>query len=413
MLKRWPKLASRVSIFIVLLALYLVVYTFIKKRNIPLEKEVALHKKDYLSIAAWLILSSVFVYAVGAFFYIKSYGIEEEGMLSILQKAFVLSDANHYIDIAKNGYTAVGESRYFIVFFPLFPLLLRLFSYLTFGNYMAAAMLLNHVCLYIACLYLYRLCAQLYNLQMAKKTVRYLLFYPLAFFFRIPYSESLFLMTSVISMYYALNRKNVKAGVAGLFSALTRMTGVLCFLPIVTQRLLDWYTDTKTAQSDKKVLLSSLLPPAGTGIYLFINKIVTGKWLTFLTHQKEHWYNGFVMFWYAIETTISYLIFHENAKHKVLYISQSVSIFFMLILLVYLCYKLTPTLSLYSCAYFIMMISSAWLISGARYLMCMFPALLALSVSNDKKIIDLLITALFVLLLGVMCALFVLRYPIY
>ena len=35
-------------------------------------------------------------------------------------------DAPHYIDLAKNGYTNVGEGRYFIVFMPLYPFLIKL-----------------------------------------------------------------------------------------------------------------------------------------------------------------------------------------------------------------------------------------------------------------------------------------------
>ena len=40
-------------------------------------------------------------------------------------------DATHYLDLAKNGYVAVGESRVSLVFFPLYPWLVRAMAFLS------------------------------------------------------------------------------------------------------------------------------------------------------------------------------------------------------------------------------------------------------------------------------------------
>ena len=37
-------------------------------------------------------------------------------------------DAGHFLDVAKHGYLNVGEERFFIVFFPLYPFLIRILA---------------------------------------------------------------------------------------------------------------------------------------------------------------------------------------------------------------------------------------------------------------------------------------------
>src|SRR3989442_15600924 len=43
-------------------------------------------------------------------------------------------DATHYQNIAQHGYQAIGEARFLLVFFPLYPLLVRLVAFLA-GDY--------------------------------------------------------------------------------------------------------------------------------------------------------------------------------------------------------------------------------------------------------------------------------------
>ena len=49
--------------------------------------------------------------------------------LTIVMNMFNHWDAPHYVAIAKNGYVNTGDAANFIVFFPLYPILIRLFTF--------------------------------------------------------------------------------------------------------------------------------------------------------------------------------------------------------------------------------------------------------------------------------------------
>jgi hypothetical protein len=81
-------------------------------------------------------------------------------------------DAPHYVDIAENGYTAIGEGRYFIVFMPLYPFLIRVLAFFI-RNYEVSALLISNFASVFACLYLYRLAKIDYPHSTALKSVFY------------------------------------------------------------------------------------------------------------------------------------------------------------------------------------------------------------------------------------------------
>lgn len=63
-----------------------------------------------------------------------------------LSSSGCIGTRSHYIGIAQDGYTAVGDERLRLVFFPLYPLLMRLVSPLTGGNLFAAGTAVSLVC---------------------------------------------------------------------------------------------------------------------------------------------------------------------------------------------------------------------------------------------------------------------------
>ncbi len=65
-------------------------------------------------------------------------------------------DTYHYLDIAQNGYTNVSEGRFFIVFFPFYPFMVKLFA-LIFRNYMLSAVIVSNIAYAFAAFYLYKL----------------------------------------------------------------------------------------------------------------------------------------------------------------------------------------------------------------------------------------------------------------
>lgn len=111
-------------------------------------------------------------------------------------------DVSNYIYIAKNGYTNVGEGRYFIVFMPLYPFLIRISAFLI-GNYEVSALLISNLASLFAAFFLYRLAKLDYPHTTALKSVFYFSIFPTSYFLIAGYTESLFLLLAIGCFYYA------------------------------------------------------------------------------------------------------------------------------------------------------------------------------------------------------------------
>ena len=107
-------------------------------------------------------------------------------------------DAWHYVGLAELGYTGYWEDGrpLFLVFFPLYPWLVRLVCPLTGHNTMAAGLMVSFLCYSAGCVYLYRLAAWELGKGAARRTVLFLSLFPYAFFFGGVMTEGLFLLTT-------------------------------------------------------------------------------------------------------------------------------------------------------------------------------------------------------------------------
>ena len=67
-------------------------------------------------------------------------------------------------------------------------------------------------------------------IALAALVVLLLLLFPTSIFFNAVYTESLFLLLSVASVYFIRKGRYREAGILGFLAALTRVTGVLLFV---------------------------------------------------------------------------------------------------------------------------------------------------------------------------------------
>jgi hypothetical protein len=140
-------------------------------------------------------------------------------------------DALHYTAIAANGYQNEADS----VFPPLYPWLIRAIAF-PFGSshtaHMTAAILVaNLACLGLFIL-LHKVAAAEIGPEHATRTVVYLALFPTAFFLFAPYTESLFLLLALASLWSARRGAFWQAGLLGLLASLTRLTGWVLVVPL-------------------------------------------------------------------------------------------------------------------------------------------------------------------------------------
>jgi hypothetical protein len=144
-------------------------------------------------------------------------------------KPFVHWDVLWWLSVAEVGYVADPklETEQNVVFYPLFPLLVRGLSLLGLHPIVSALLVANGAMLLVICL-LYRLVLRRSGVAAARWTLALWLSFPSSFFGVVPYSEPLMALFSMLVMQTFLDGKYVSAGLwCGLASALKNQGVIL------------------------------------------------------------------------------------------------------------------------------------------------------------------------------------------
>jgi hypothetical protein len=181
--------------------------------------------------------------------------------------AFERQDALWFLRIATSGYRATDASA---AFFPLYPLAIRVVSWIVGGRPLLAATLVSNGAFFGSLVVLYDLTVREFDDAIARRTLVYLAIFPTAFFFLAPYSESLFLLLSLIAFREAGRDRWAMAAVAGILAALTRSIGVVIAPALIVMAFERSRTDGRSpwarAAAGASVLLGPLLYLAWWGI---------------------------------------------------------------------------------------------------------------------------------------------------
>ncbi|HEM61479.1 MAG TPA: hypothetical protein ENO24_04240, partial [Chloroflexi bacterium] len=177
-------------------------------------------------------------------------------------------DTLWYLKIAQHGYSPDDGST---VYFPLYPLLVRLLGKILLGNYLVAAMIISNVA-YIAVLFcLYRLTEDELGRTAARRSTIYLALFPTAFFFLAAYTESLFLALTLASFLCASQKRWWLAGLFGLLASLTKLQGVVLVAPLLYMYLRDKGLQLRAVRPD---VLGPLTVPCGAILFLAYQHLV-------------------------------------------------------------------------------------------------------------------------------------------
>ncbi len=198
------------------------------------------HIPKSIQLAIIIVLAAkLLIFGLGYAAYTTNPDIASPTPFQVLTHQFArplaAQDGAHYLDIAKNWYIgdASLDASNFMVFFPLYPVLIRLIAVdLSYNSLSAAALIISNICSLIALVYLYKLAKLDYSDGVAQKAVLFLSIFPTAYFLAAPYTEGLFFALTISSLYYARQSKWPLAGVLGFLAALSRIGGLL-MLPIL------------------------------------------------------------------------------------------------------------------------------------------------------------------------------------
>jgi hypothetical protein len=147
---------------------------------------------------------------------------------NVLAAPAVRWDSIWYLQIARDGYRAASETR----FFPLYALLVRGGSWVS-GSMVIAGVAISLVALAVGLEVVRRLTELELGELPARATVRLIAFGPMALFLSAIYSESLFIALSAGTLYAARRGRWAWAGVLGGLAGMTRIGGFLLLAPVV------------------------------------------------------------------------------------------------------------------------------------------------------------------------------------
>lgn len=190
-------------------------------------------------------------------------------------------DGRNYLEIITNGYDQ-GFRIELRVFFPLYPLLVRLASFNLIFNPVLVGLLISYLAFIGSIFVFYKLLKQdKIEKEEREKIILLLLLFPTSYYFLSYYTESIFLLLT-LSVFYFINKK--KFFLASILTALataTRITG-LALLPAIFWEGYQYY------KKYKKFPFSILIAPLGFFLYGLYLQLTTDGALAIISKQ-ENW----------------------------------------------------------------------------------------------------------------------------
>jgi Mannosyltransferase (PIG-V) len=223
-------------------------------------------------------------------------------------------DSAWYLTIAHEGYDTGSRSA----FFPLLPALLSLFGQ-TVGSALVAGIAISSISGLGALYLLHRLVTLDFDLAHARTTVWLAAWFPGALVLSAVYSEALFLLFSVGSLYAARVARWPLAGLLGGLAAVSRSGGIVLLVPLVVIYLWGPRADRPSdvpwrgLRPRYRPRADVLWVPAGLAVYMLYLALTTGDPMAVFSAQAA-WHRTFVPLggiaaglWSAVHSSIDLL----------------------------------------------------------------------------------------------------------
>jgi Gpi18-like mannosyltransferase len=202
-------------------------------------------------------------------------------------------DGHHYLFIAQNGYVSLGVERYFIVFPPFYPFLIRAFD-VFFRNPALTAVIISNIFFVLGCLLLFNLLRLDYSENFSLMVVFLLAVFPSSYFFSTAYAESLYLFLFCVTFLLARQGRFLGASCLASLAVLTKPFGIIIWPAI----LIEWFKSAKRSWSALTVILAFMIFSAG--IYLYFNYMLFGDIFAFQKFLETNWYKSFSWPWISV-----------------------------------------------------------------------------------------------------------------
>ncbi len=341
-------------------------------------------------------------------------------------------DGQWYLKIADAGYGGPGTGS--SAFYPLYPLLIKALGIVLFPlgpyRYIVAALIISGVAFYFALALLHAATHDVFapspqgeqrlasteeveqpigpgciypaltdelqiptqnsklktqNSPVADNSILYLAVFPTAFFFFAAYSEALFLLLAVASLYAARKSQWWVAGIAAALAILTRSFGLALFIPL----LYEYWRQARAGRGWRRDMAALALPPlalAGLAAFAYAR---FGDPAAFLSSQGL-WFRRFSLPWDSVWRGLSDVV-NQPLQYAVENMNlTNLAAALLFILLAILVWRVLPAIyCLYVDIGVLLALSSAAsaepLLSVSRFVLVLFPAFMLLGLAGAKS----------------------------
>lgn len=272
-------------------------------------------QNPYFSICMIFIITRVVLFALSCFL--------TKGDLKL---AFYNFDVEHYLDIALNGYR-----DYTVAFFPLIPMIIRFFN--IFGIPIVGTMIVNNFAALLSAFILYKLTKNL-------TSVKLFLCSPIAVFTFIAYTESIFILLTLLTIYLYLNKQYTLAGLALGFGVMCRSLTAMLFFAIFIAMIIKWVKVKIKLKSIFAMYIPATLIALVYPIYL---QLAFGNWKAFMDVQYEYWWRMPSDIFTTIYCDIKFMLAQHSVIQNIQIIYHIILLIAMIVLIVYAVKKLLKT----------------------------------------------------------------------
>ena len=313
-------------------------------------------------------------------------------------------DGRHFINIASLGYSGTN-----FAYFPLYPLLINLVSHLGLTP-IYAGILISSLATIFSLYFLFKVInlddyAGKDKRRFSLEVIILLLFFPFAFILTSVYSDSLFLLLTTASFYFARSRHWLIAGIFAFLASLTRLSGIA----LIPALALEWWLQGGKKKIGWRGLIAPLGSLLGFVVYPLYLQIQFGNWRLFQSSFSAWKQDQFVLLpqvifrYFKILTIVSpaLLVYWVAAL-------ELVSFILYFALAIYVTKKIRVSYGLFMMVVLLLVTFTGTFAGTPRYLVHLFPAFIGLAYLFKRHpryrffyysatfILGILITAFFV-----------------
>jgi len=335
-----------------------------------------LKTKKTLLLVGFLILSRVFTFFISYNSYNNHFQNEPPiSLVNFIQVFGKRWDGNSNTFVAKEGYVTTLPESTFIVFPPLYPLLIKIVENLI-GDFVLSGVIISNIFFVLAAIMFYKLLKLDFSKNVSIAVVVLIAIFPTSYFFSVAYPESLLFLLITITLYLLRKNKLFLAVIVAGLASLTKPFGLALWIPVALQVFLN--------TNLKKAIVYMLILSSFWAIYLGLNKQVYGDYFAFSKFLSSNWHKTPAPFWKGIASQWRWVLGNNKINKEVVIhgifesVASTTAIVFSILSFTKK-YKLHITYSLYFLFSAILFTSTSYILSAPRYLISIPPFFIILA----------------------------------